>query len=991
MDSPATKAKSVLETCLREKGWTVKSYLQDFAWIWDLDSSDGVSKWLADRRGEDANLLIVWDGMPEAQETDVLLLDCVTPLDWVLLYLLRSLECSNPPSIRVGILDRYSHHRPDAFSLTLMPALLHALPWVKVWRLFPEVSSAAHDFSTMVETIKVDDKWPKSDHQAGPTLRRLFGAWQGAFMQARDHHAVSNKLGPWLLIDRLANGEQRRRYQKSLHNRPALDALLSCCRSITGIGREAGSSEEKAQSTSHLSSIENVDLLLIDDQVRDGWDQAIALAAGLPLSTAFEWRTVSGPQEVVSSKSRRLVASPSPEFLVDTLKRADYKNRSFSTCVAPQGPDGAKHLDEIVLLDLRLFSLRPVEEEVTFYRSLLEIITENGLSSGEGALAWPGFTTKEIEEVTQWIADEKPERHGPKYDTVLSLLPRLLALASPSTPILLFSVAGRRTTIEKLRDYGNVITLLEKPRFSAEGLDVAISLFQERWREAIDRAAALLTGRRTMRRLMTHTMADVTSQPCCYIEVFIDEDYTNSNRSIYVGGCVAIFTGSSIQEAIQKADSFDKSLLDAGVRYYDSLYGPKPQNIVAKKDSCEDQLKAAINTNPSGLDVPTLVGFRLQKALQPNSGISPVARATDRDYREGLAANIELLVYETLPAAFGVERLDEGTFRFSFFVATKAAKIGKTGNPPPHNILRWQIGCDGLEIDEPNVFLLTTIERDSIFPIVTEIRRQRGGMPLGRAIGQSIRYEKEYDHARRNWKPARKPRYFICPTCKNPVDLDRYKTSLQYTGAIGIVRKTPNMMGRKCMIDSCTNSPPSWWTPGESLHCDDTQGARHGDRVRIVAATDRDGRFIARIAARLTSHELDLLDKRVVGECGCNVPYVADLRTLLYVADEILDKYPDNSLSPYHGVVQTAGAGGFDDVLDQGLLTLLEVSRLVQERDIVMGCIKAAGVVKDCDPNEQNTARHIILARLATKAQRLNGSDFIRVCDGIRTLSVSKA
>ena len=149
-----------------------------------------------------------------------------------------------------------------------------------------------------------------------------------------------------------------------------------------------------------------------------------------------------------------MITSPLPliEALKDALEPDGEANKEqwpkdlrFQYDPGKETPSGSQ---PVLLLDLRLFSSAPTGEMQFLKDHLLPLIKNHFLRDD---LAWPPFHSDEPNSVTHLQA--------------LTWLPRVLALADMSLPIILFSSTGRRRLVQSLTDYGNIITDFEKPRF----------------------------------------------------------------------------------------------------------------------------------------------------------------------------------------------------------------------------------------------------------------------------------------------------------------------------------------------------------------------------------------------------------------------------------------------------------------------------------------------------------------------------------------------
>src|SRR5205814_400967 len=110
---------------------------------------------------------------------------------------------------------------------------------------------------------------------------------------------------------------------------------------------------------------------------------------------------------------------------------------------------------------------------------------------------------KSTQELKAWVDQYKATfdiaafRRDTSYLTMLSLLPRVIGTMDIALPVILFSSSSQRQISEEVKDYQNIITHFEKPRFVGYQLDNLLLETRYRWRLAIQEAVNILRGRTT--------------------------------------------------------------------------------------------------------------------------------------------------------------------------------------------------------------------------------------------------------------------------------------------------------------------------------------------------------------------------------------------------------------------------------------------------------------------------------------------------------------
>jgi hypothetical protein len=287
--------------------------------------------------------------------------------------------------------------------------------------------------------------------------------WNELISNREQHHALSNVVGPMILCSKPENTE--------LCPETLLRKLLSACgfvqwpkRNATALQKHAGenqasiSSDTSKQSpqpeTRSIASAnaqdnergEGLQLLLVDDQFEQGWLDWVKEI--LPYA---QTEAMTDPIEVVHA-------------LENSIKGAggsSKKDARFSLAL----PKLEEAVKPVLLLDLRLFSGN-TKAELQFYKEKLLPLVRHFTDMPD--LAWPGFSSTNpiFRSASEQVADGTLKVGTAVHREALTWLPRVIALADMSLPILLFSSTGRRDLIEPLKPFSNIITIFEKPRLA---------------------------------------------------------------------------------------------------------------------------------------------------------------------------------------------------------------------------------------------------------------------------------------------------------------------------------------------------------------------------------------------------------------------------------------------------------------------------------------------------------------------------------------------
>ena len=236
-----------------------------------------------------------------------------------------------------------------------------------------------------------------------------------------------------------------------------------------------------------------LNIVLVDDNVfRYGWGEVLCMALGVkPTSLDLAKATgleLLGKRDEPSSPIQvhgvpsgeqwaELTGLLMPETRTDSEASGDGSPAS-NLAMAPVDcryrlvVKGVDDPVDILFLDLRLHQGKSLAVEATFFQRLWTVANQycDNVPPGSSpqALPWPGFTRKELDMVKEWIEkactlDATADRTSPAYRSALTLLPRLVALADHSLPIVLFSSTGQREIVEILRPTETLSRRLTNP------------------------------------------------------------------------------------------------------------------------------------------------------------------------------------------------------------------------------------------------------------------------------------------------------------------------------------------------------------------------------------------------------------------------------------------------------------------------------------------------------------------------------------------------
>lgn len=546
--------------------------------------ADFARLWKFDKLPED-QILIVWSGTAlDPALAPINAADCLSPVDWAIAYASqRKDESAKWPDVLIFDVQPHLHSRvPTLAHLQLLRPDL--FPWLRV-ETFASLSTLLH---------WLQHRAPRPKAACEEALQQLLRDIRLNLTEVKtsgsyDRHAIANIIGPMVL---------RRGKAKDSPHSAALRSLLSAIgliapptpasgdavgEGLAGTGPiilqaenlskddgpqsiARGPSDNLQTPASATEDGKGLHIVLVDDQAKHGWEDWVKDC--LPAASVLV--VTNQPPEVVA-ESGSLPAAPvsSETDLVSLVKEVEKqldqaKTKDLRFRLKLPGTDESKQ--PVLLLDLRLFSGKP-DAEVAFYKDTLLPLVNRFTDRPD--LAWPAFSTKDqkLNDAIMAVTEKKLKLESPEHHEALTWLPRVLALADMSLPIVLFSSTGRRMLTKRFAGYDNIITAFEKPKLGdieviqrplgvASGFRDQITLAR-RWIQP--RAWLSLAWNPPTDK----TPSQQAGQPYKAV-IYLDE--TGSSPNLKFISLVALYTRSPSEEDCEKTLTSD---FDAHVRAFD--------------------------------------------------------------------------------------------------------------------------------------------------------------------------------------------------------------------------------------------------------------------------------------------------------------------------------------------------------------------------------------------------------------------------------------
>lgn len=602
-------AKTLREVIGERENWRVKDYKENFDELWDLGPNNpGADKktlfqWLEAGLGE-KNLLIVWESMPDNLNVPpVDITNHLTPMDWavsVSRHLLEDGGDNSLPDLRIFILDCHSHEHAGAYGCRMVDSLLAVLPWVSVVRLLPRVggtrSLADHGDPSVLKNALISASEHKTlrevdRYTASQGVNTLVNGWLGNLSQAGSHHDVNNLLGPLVLL-----GALKPAFKESHKGRRAL------LQHIRWLGLAPAENLPGSEPKNHnrgpwfpANSLRqqlgvHLRFVLVDDQANNGWQEVVAAALGIigglpPCNDELKLVTTNTSVELWATTNFESILEKVEEHIKNSdgadetpagdspakAKKTDYRFRLHFT----EPSDHSSVPAEVLLLDLRLVQDR--RREIEYFERVLELAKKVSTKC-ENNWPWAALFSDLYSDVdlAAWLEryKENPKADGllrtsEEYLEFLTLLPRIIATLDLSYPIVVFSSTGQRHVTESLKEYGNIITAFEKPRFMGYRASDLVGDARVKFIEAMVQATHLLRARQKVQLIKNigqKAPEKIQLKDTDYVEIFIDESGVVFNGCFTVAGLILIYPQESV------AENFDEAMQNELVQIDDEEY-----------------------------------------------------------------------------------------------------------------------------------------------------------------------------------------------------------------------------------------------------------------------------------------------------------------------------------------------------------------------------------------------------------------------------------
>jgi hypothetical protein len=351
----------------------------------------------------------------------------------------------------------------------------------------------------------------------------------------KTHHYLNNLLGPIALAAGIKDDSTRRNvlaWHKDKRQNLAAAALMRAL--------EWGTNDLDANYADKIIALNKIDsrnkelrILILDDQIYDGWIPIFSHVLGLcqidhDMCSAELQFTCCGERRVNHRRVLSLWIATSPDAVLGQL----YNGPKIGTLYFTESTT-RETFDEMLFLDLRLYSNDQDKERAFFER----LDPQNC----------------------------KPPSNLPKNNTEsnaylekLTSLAKLISIIDFTYPMAIWSSTGQRRVVEAFKDYHNIYSGLEKPRFDAYSNGITIINLVDDLNKLFEFSLKYLAARDSLQKinLLTQGAPKIdfpgASNDLLRLEIFLDETGTGAKGDpMWVGGVALLFSGSNSGKKIR--------------------------------------------------------------------------------------------------------------------------------------------------------------------------------------------------------------------------------------------------------------------------------------------------------------------------------------------------------------------------------------------------------------------------------------------------------
>lgn len=685
---------------------TRATFVEGKSSVWDYANPEHFSslwKSLEVESVKNANrVLILWSQTPPDKSLfPVSTAEHVSPLHWA------ACAAKKCPQIKVCVLDlNPTAHRSQYLYEHYLSCDKGRLPWLRVVQashLFGSegINGEFQPDATPVEIEALERRlFPQAERKralvlAGHFVDRIRNELTSP-QNAENRHAISNIIGPMILRSgRTLPGETSGvvfiKHGRKSDFPPVVRGTVSHRCALNSVLRAAGlmcvqASEDTsgsgtpADSTGWLAldfeceqagfNPAELRITLVDDQWSQGW---------------LAWI-----KEGLGTTSVELQVSPDPLFLLQLLRAAGPESRQFSLSLDVLQNEKKSLKQDILLLDLRLFTGNSTAERefLIALSAMLDSLSTSGAAGVDRQSARDDL--KVVRRRLEALGGSGIELSGADHARYVTVLPRLIAQLDFSLPIIIFSSTGQLGVEKQFKNVPSIISDFSKPRHFQGADEDVIPHAENALAGCVARAIGKLRGRRLVQQIQLRPLAALeTARKRCagfkHFELYFDESGTSHQDSFLCAAMLIGYKSSGDFTYDRDAQCVSQFLQHGDIQLWNEKLSNGRTSVVNQWETKADQLADIIGKRPV---IPFVISRTPQLNEPPNEFDLTHPDSFDSALFDLVELLLEIVVIDVLPVVseditkatlhiYGATRLQKVVIRAANKAAADAEADGK--------------------------------------------------------------------------------------------------------------------------------------------------------------------------------------------------------------------------------------------------------------------------------------------------------------------------
>lgn len=521
---------------------TRATFVGDRISVWDYSDPTHFRSLWESLEGNEINtagrVLIIWRKTPiDESLLPVNTVVHVSPLHWA------ACAAKKCPQIQVSILDlNPAAHRGKYLYEQYSSCEKKRLPWVRVVQAAHLFGSEGINGEFQPDTTPVEMEalecrlFPQAERKrslvlAGYFVDRIRNELTSP-QNAENRHAISNIIGPMVLRSgRTLPGETSGvvfiKHGKKSDFPPVVRGTVSHRCALNSILRAAGlmCAQVSEDTDGARTPDDSTGWLPLNDECKNSGFNPAELRITL-VDDQWSQGWLAWIKEGLGTTPVEIQVSSDPHFLLQLLKAAGSESRQFSLSLDVLQNEKKSPKQDVLLLDLRLFTGNPTAERE--FLIALEDMLKSLSTSGKAGIDM--LDLQVVRRRLEALGGSGIELSSAEHARYVTLLPRLIAQLDFSLPIIIFSSTGQRDVERQFEKekFPSIIKDFSKPRHFQGADEEVVTGAEHALISSVEKAIRWLRGRKLVQRIQSRPLdqLDKARKRCSgytHFEIYFDE------------------------------------------------------------------------------------------------------------------------------------------------------------------------------------------------------------------------------------------------------------------------------------------------------------------------------------------------------------------------------------------------------------------------------------------------------------------------------------